>query len=159
MADVTADNTAAFVYSTLTNATKIVDYEFKGDLPVIVKSVVIAGGAGVNRKRQFATPLGVSTRVSQEQLDFLNSNNEFKRLVSEKWITVVKTGGAWGAPNADKVAADMQQRDGSAPIVPNDLSSVGIKPADVANAGEDGTEPTTLPRTVPLPTAPKNATI
>lgn len=135
------------VYSTITNSTAYVQYD-KGvnDMPREVKRVVIQGGAGVAQKRTLYTPLGVATEVSKEELDFLEGDANFQRHVKAGFLKVVKT----GRTDADVVAADMQQRDGSAPLVPNDFVMTG---KDVPLIGSEVpiTPPTTAPRTNRLP--------
>lgn len=135
---------AWFVYSTCTNGTDFVEWASgANDIPRKVRSVSIQGGAGIVQRRTLVTMLGVKTDVTQEDMDFLNSNQEFMRMKSEGWLTVVKASG-WQA-DPDSVAADMSQRDGSSPFVPNDFGE-----EDAPRVGKDkGSSYTNLPRTIP----------
>ncbi len=137
-----------YVYSTLTNGQRFVKYENMGnDLPVVVASVEINGGAGVARKQTLLTPYGVRTDISADQMDFLNQNAMFKKMVAGGWLTVTKATG-WGV-DPDAIAADMSQRDGSAPLVPADFSDKD-RPTIGSTSGNVGTPPTTRPRTIPI---------
>lgn len=135
------------VYSTITNSSSYVQYE-KGnnDMPREVKRVTIGGGAGIAQKRTLYTPLGVSTEVSKDDLDFLEADANFQRHVKAGFLKVVRTGKA----DADVVAVDMQQRDGSAPLVPNDFAMTDKK-VPLIGSELPITPPTTAPRTNRLP--------
>lgn len=133
------------VYSTMTNNSEYVEYKTNttNNLAIPVRKVVIKGGAGVSQKRTLITPLGVRTEVSAEDLAFLQNDVNFKRHVDAGFLKVVSK----GKPDADAVAADMQQRDGSAPLVPNDYVD-GSQP----KVGDEKpvSEVTTAPRSKPL---------
>ncbi len=107
------------------------------------RSVRINGGAGLAQKRTLLTPLGVSTEVSVEELAFLQDTSteagqHFKAHVDAGFITIVNR----GKPNAEKVAANMEQRDGAAPMVPNDY----VDKNPPKTGGEVKAEVTTKPR-------------
>jgi hypothetical protein len=109
-----------FVYSTATNATTYALYhenpEYKG-LNRIKKSVTIAGGSNVAAKRTLYTPVGVGTEVTQDDLDFLLTVPAFQRHIERGFVKVSKD----TRDNAEVAAADMNNRDGSAPLVPGDF--------------------------------------
>lgn len=143
-------NSASYaVYSTLTSGVDYVEWKQTADLPVKGFTVAIAGGAGVAHKRGLITPFGVKTEVTEDEMNFLNSNDAFKRALSDGWHTVIKISG-W-MDSADNVAAAMMQRDGSAPLVPNDFNHLPTELQPKVNGSRaDGTEPTVLPRTRPF---------
>lgn len=106
------------VYSTITNDSAYTEYRSGvNDLPIRVRSVTIKGGAGVSKVKTMETPLGVRTEVSNDVLAFLEKDVNFQRHVQAGFLRVVKT----GKPDVAAVAADMNQRDGCAPYVPNDF--------------------------------------
>lgn len=87
-----------------------------------VRSVTVKGGANVANKR-FAltdgilTPDGVATQVSDDDLEFLESNEVFKKHLQGGYVKVLKS-----KPDASKVAKDMTSRDQSAPLTPNSFT-------------------------------------
>ncbi len=106
-----------YVYSTLTNGNEYAEYEPGGaDIPVLKKKVEIKGGANVANKKSLITPLGVATRVSDEDLEFLKNHPEFQRHMKAGYISIGKT-------NADpeKFASNMKGPDESAPLTPADF--------------------------------------
>jgi hypothetical protein len=143
-------NTSFLIYSTITNDTQITEWlNLTTDgkvLPTIGRRFTLRGGAGVANKRTLVTPLGVMTEASADEMDFLNNHVMFKQLVATGWVKVVKATG-W-QNDVDGVVADMKQRDGSAPLVPNDFSE---STTPKTGGGQMVTEPTMLPRSVPLP--------
>jgi hypothetical protein len=105
-----------YVYSTKTSATT---YTFTkkggGDLPVIVDSIRIEGGANVTNKN-FITPLGVMTKITSEQLALLETHPVFKRHVENGFISVRKS-----KVDEEVAVADMAGRDKSAPLTDADF--------------------------------------
>lgn len=79
-------------------------------------SVFIKGGAGLANDR-LITPLGVHTEISDEDYAILLKNPVFKIHVDNGFIQVEGK-----AADAEKVAANMQRRDKSAPLVPQDFA-------------------------------------
>jgi hypothetical protein len=139
---------AYHVYSTLTAPQAFTEWKKGGgDLPVMGRVVHIAGGTGVIKKRTFSTPLGVKTEISDEDYAFLMDTSHgagmaFAEFIANGWITVTKK-----LADPDKAAANMSQRDGSAPIVPNDYSDESKRPKVSSDPKE---APTTKPRTKPV---------
>lgn len=106
-----------YVYSTLTASNNYTGYTERGnDRPLVSKQVLIAGGHGVSNKH-FMTPMGVVTAVSDEDLEFLENNPEFKAHKERGFIKVQKK-----KVETERVAADMVTRDKSAPVVPQDYN-------------------------------------
>lgn len=105
-----------YVYSTLTNQQNFHDHHPPvNNIRSIKHTVVIKGGANIPNK-QIVTHLGVATRVSDEDLEFLKKNATFKDFVKNGYITYDEA-----KRNPEKVAADMAGRDKSAPLTENDF--------------------------------------
>lgn len=106
-----------YVYSTLTASQKYTTYK-KGnnDMAVIDRQIVINGGAGISDKF-LRTPNGVVTNVTHEDFELLKSNKAFMRHLERGYIKVDDK-----LHDADSVAADMERRDGSAPLVDGDFA-------------------------------------
>jgi len=116
-----------YIYSTLTTGMTYTSYKQGGaDLPVVEHRVHVAGGANVADKH-LLTPRGVVTEVSDEDLEHLERNQLFQRHKANGFILVdtIKVD-----PEI-KVAADMEQKDDSAPLTPEDYpdSAEGAKPS------------------------------
>lgn len=104
-----------YVYSTLSNDQLYVSYRTDAaGVPQATSQVFIAGGANLMTKH-FVTPLGVATKVTAEQLTELRQNDMFKLHQANGFITVSES-----KQDAEVVAADMEGRDQSAPIVAED---------------------------------------
>lgn len=108
-----------FVYSTLSTDVFYVPYHEKldqNDMPIAEKDagVLIKGGANVATKH-LVTPKGVVTTVSDEQLEMLEKNDLFQ-LHKKNGFIIVDT----SKVDPEVRAADMEQRDDSAPATPND---------------------------------------
>ena len=113
-----------YVYSTITCDTSYPEYvdNTNKDLGVIKKrpdgkpmTVIINGGHGVANKHMF-TPRGVVTRVSDEDMEYLKANVNFKRHVAAGFITFEKK-----EVDVEKRAESMNDKDGSAPLTPKDF--------------------------------------
>lgn len=109
-----------YVYSTLTAGMVYTrTTQGGGDLPITTAEVYIAGGANVPDK-YMRTPEGaVVTSVTDEELTILQENEVFK-LHEKNGFVVVK--GKEAEPEV--VAADMETRDDSAPLVDGDFEGV-----------------------------------
>lgn len=104
-----------YVYSTLSNDNIYANYDNAGsnkDTPVLLRSVLIKGGAGIATKH-LVTPLGIATKVTDDELEHLNSNEDFQRHVKNGYIKFDNK-----KVNADIAAKDMEKRDRSAPYDP-----------------------------------------
>lgn len=117
-----------FVYSTLATDVIYQAYETGGaDIPVATHSVLIKGGAGV-ANQNIITPLGVMTKITEEQMAICESNNIFQLHRKNKFIVVRES-----QSEIETVVADMEGRDNSAPLVPEDFTDTdGAKPQAVA---------------------------
>lgn len=106
------------VYSTATNGTTYSDYAKGGaDLPVRVRNVTVKGGRGWTPTRGKAFFPGI-TEVSDDDAEFLMGNEAFIRHEKAGFVRIES-----GKPEAEKVVADMELSDGSAPLVPEDFTA------------------------------------
>ena len=107
-----------YVYSTLTANQLYTSWkQGANDMPNIEKQVLIKGGAGLANKN-FITPLGVATSVTDNELDCLNENTEFLLHKKNGFIVVQKK-----KVDVEVAVSDMQTRDKSSPIVPQDFDA------------------------------------
>lgn len=105
-----------YIYSTLANNMKYVDYDepIEGQkIRGVRHSVTIEGKVGVANKN-FITPRGAVTKVSDEDFKMLEKNTAFKDHVKNGFIKYEKK-----EASIDKVVKDMKARDVSAPITPD----------------------------------------
>jgi hypothetical protein len=151
-----------YVYSTATNHNKYTEWHPRPggkdtvSIPTVKRSVLIKGGAGIARNPGLITPFGVRTAIEDTDYEWLKDDPAFKRHVAAGFVKVSKS-----ATDPDKAADSMKQRDGSAPLVPNDFKASGANPpttqirtesnsAAQIDFSKGGTPPTTKPRSVPL---------
>lgn len=123
-----------FVVSTLTANMKYTNWE-KGasDLKRRARSVLIQGGSNVANKH-LVTPRGVITKVSAEQVEILESNPSFKRHKERGYVKVEKYKAA-----VEKMVSDMESRDLSAPLTPDDYNAEdAAAPKTNKPDGDDG---------------------
>lgn len=107
-----------YVYSTLTCDNIYATYDNSGsnkDTPVLVSQILIKGGAGIATKH-LVTPLGIVTNVSDDDLEILKTNDDFKSHMENEFIKIDKK-----KVDVEVAAADMASRDKSAPVVPEDI--------------------------------------
>lgn len=106
-----------YVFSTLSCPQKYTTWTQGGnEIPTPDQHVMIHGGANVPDEN-FRTPLGVMTKVSEEQLQLLKNNSDFLLHEKNMFITVREK-----AYDPEVVVADMATRDQSAPLVDNDFA-------------------------------------
>jgi hypothetical protein len=108
-----------FIFSTLTCTNTFAVFAPKSDpkaLSRVVKRIAILGGHGTKNPAGIDTPQGVVTKITDEELDLLQSMVGFRQQVEAGYIVVDKK-------NADpeKKAASMNPKDGSAPLTPKDF--------------------------------------
>jgi hypothetical protein len=129
--------TSHYVYSTLAAHVKYTRYhkqEVKLSLvpgvapkiteaPIVEKFVLIKGRAGVAPPgvRKLETPLGVVTQVNDDELELLEANEVFQTHVKNGFIQIRSDN---VSPEV-AVAAGMESRDVSAPIVEADMERIG----------------------------------
>jgi len=116
-----------FVFSTLSAPQLYQNWkEGAADLPVPAGDPVrIEGGANV-ASRNLVTPRGVVTKVTEEQYAYLLENRHFCEHVENGFIEVKEAN-----EDADRVAANLEGKDKSAPLTPGDYpaTQAGAKPA------------------------------
>lgn len=106
----------AFVYSTATAPIKYTGFkDTSNDLKEITYEITIKGGHGLVDKN-FITPQGVMTIVTAEEAEILLKDDHFKMHVERGFMRLEKT-----KADTEKVSSDMEQRDKSAPLVPQDF--------------------------------------
>lgn len=109
-----------YVYSTLSANVDYTGYkQGGGDLPIVDGYVRIGGHANVANKH-FDTPRGVVTGISSDELDFLKSHPVFQLHEKNGFVVVEKSN-----EDIEKVVADMEGREPSAPLVPEDFEAEG----------------------------------
>lgn len=120
-----------YVYSTLATDTAYTEWREGGaDLPVPGRAIVIKGGTGVANKN-FITPMGVVTKITEEELSVLKENKVFQMHEQNGFIRY-----SYAQTDPEKVATkDMATRDNSAPIVPQDYSEDPESPGAKPDAG------------------------
>jgi hypothetical protein len=109
-----------YVYSTLSNDNIYASYDNSGtnkDTPVLQRSILIKGGAGIATKH-LLTPLGIVTKVTDDELEHLQKNEDFQLHIKNGFIKFDKK-----KVDPEVAAADMASRDKSAPYVPEDIDS------------------------------------
>jgi hypothetical protein len=115
-----------FVYSTATNSIAYTLYEKNASREFAVAQkksdgkrfvVVINGGHGVANKF-VVTPKGVVTQVSDEDMDMLLNDVSFQRHLKAGFMCYDKK-----EVSPEKMAENMTQKDGSAPITDEDFKT------------------------------------
>lgn len=109
-----------YIYSTLANDQAYTDHEplsDKGALQREKQRVIIKGGAGVANDR-LITPLGVVTKITDQEMSVLQKNEVFRLHKQNGYIKIGNH-----EVDAEVMAADMTTRDESAPMVPGDFNA------------------------------------
>lgn len=107
-----------YVFSTLANDQLYTNWLQGGnDLPQKGHAVLVKGGTGVANDR-LITPLGVATEITDYDLEELKKNPSFLAHEKEGFITVRNK-----KAETEKVAADMNLKDESAPMTHTDYAS------------------------------------
>lgn len=88
-----------------------------------VNSVLVKGGAGVQNKKNFETPRGVATVVSDKALEALRQHPLFQEMESEGYFFVEEKEVRIPSEGAieERVDSDMADRDSSAQDTKEDL--------------------------------------
>jgi hypothetical protein len=114
------ENVMPFVYST---ATASVDYTFfhppqpGANVGRIKKKITIQGGANLaDRKNCLITPQGFVTKVTDEELEMLESNFHFCAARDAGFHVVSKS----NKTSVENMIENMVKKDGSAPKTPDD---------------------------------------
>lgn len=111
-----------FVLSTLASTTVYAGYHANdnaGQLPRVKHSVTIEGGAGVANKN-FITPRGVVTAITEEDAAFLKDHKVFRRHADRGFVSFSESDPGQAV---DSAVAGMEGRDKSAPLVEEDFQN------------------------------------
>lgn len=124
---------SVYVFSTLTASHGYTTWKhIEGrHLPVEASRVLIHGGANLPSK-VLVTPKGVMTKISDAEYAELLENVVFQRQKERGFITVEKK-----AYNSEKIARDLEEKDGSAPMVEKDFTDEGKKPPSTGDPHSD----------------------
>lgn len=114
-----------YVISTLSNDQNYCVYADRQDVKVVVKEILIKGGANIqNRRTLYASSQGVITPVTEVDFADLEKNPVFKMHQEKGFITVRKT----NESDARKASEKMTTKDKSAQLTPEDYRNrKGIK--------------------------------
>ena len=108
-----------YIYSTMTCGTTFAVYAPKTDpnsLSRVVKRIEIKGGHGLKNPQAIDTPIGVVTKVTDEELELLEQMVAFRQQVESGFLVVDKK-----QSDPEKKAASMNPKDNSAPLTPKDF--------------------------------------
>lgn len=131
-----------FIYSTLAASVNYDNHSTGGgDLPVPSEPIVIQGGANIPDKYMRTPDGAVVTPVTEAQLEALKLNPVFQLHEKNGFIKISDK-----KHDTEKVAADMEGRDNSAPLVEGDFQE-GQAPTVNGTPNEDD---------APKPTAKTN---
>lgn len=123
-----------YVFSTLSTDTAYTDYaDGGGDMPVVKSTITIKGGANVADKN-LVTPMGVMTKVSEEELAALKNNKVFQLHEKNGYIKVMEK--PYGIEEV-VVGEGMKEKDASAPLTPSDYEDSN-GPQPVVAKGKKG---------------------
>ena len=104
------------------------DYTFyepgPGGTSRVVKTIAVAGGAGVSNPKTLHTPGGAVTIISAEEAELLGKHPLFQEHAAAGHVEIVKA----RQVDADKAGADLAQDAGSAPVTPADYTKKGKTP-------------------------------
>lgn len=114
-----------YIYSTLSAPVAYTFYvKGGGDLPSVKQKIIIKGGANVANEH-FVTPQGVVTEVTDQELQLLKDHKLFKFHIEKGYIKIDSK------KEIEAAIADMNGRDVSAPVVPQDyMNDEGPKPSE-----------------------------
>lgn len=112
-----------YIASTSTCPTSYTEWSHGPDNRLIKgRSVVIKGGYGMANEN-FVTPQGaVITEVTEDELNFLQSDHHFKEHEKNGFVTIIA---GRKAPSGERVEKDMSPGDKSQPIRPEQFKNDG----------------------------------
>ena len=113
-----------YVISTMSNDQNYCVYADRNDVKVVVKEIVIKGGANVqNRRTLQISSQGVTTPISEADYEDLKKNPVFNFHQDHGYIKVVQT----NESDARKKVEKMASKDKSAQLTPQDYKDRGFK--------------------------------
>ena len=99
----------AFIISKLSSDTDYVVYgDVTGGKKVILKHILIKGGAGVTDKKTLLLPGGFATEVSEEDLELLEKNHVFQIHKKNGHVSVMHNATKYEAQDTAENAEDLQ---------------------------------------------------
>lgn len=99
----------AYIISKLSSDTDYVVYgDVTGGKKVILKHILIKGGAGVTDKKTLLLPGGFATEVSEEDLELLEKNHVFQIHKKNGHISVMHKASKYEAAEKAENSADLQ---------------------------------------------------
>lgn len=108
-----------YVASTLSASVEYAGYVQDGnDLPQLEHRVLVKGGANIANK-YFVTPRGVITEVNDEDAKFLEQHELFRLHKKNGYVEILES----KPSDPDDVAANMETRDESSPLVDQDYEA------------------------------------
>lgn len=114
-----------YITSTMSSAIAYCFYKtLPGGMRAVEREVLVKGGANVADKRTILTPKGVSTEVTEEELELLKKHPLFKEHLQKGFVTVVDTK---YREEAEKAARSLEKKDASAPKTPDDYKQKTTK--------------------------------
>lgn len=128
-----------YIFSTLSASVAYTKFD-GSDVPRPVGRVVIAGGANVIDKA-LVTPQGVMTKITAEEYAQIKQDKVFQLHVENGFIKVRSS-----SSDAEKVAKDMSEKDGSAQLQPTDFPEDGPQPVLVDEDDKKPAKKTTTPK-------------
>lgn len=118
-----------YVYSTATNDAAYVEWQKGGaDLPVRARTITVKGGRGWTPTRGKSLFPGI-TEITPEEADFLMRNEDFIRHEKAGFVRIEAA-----RADAEKVIADMEINDGSAPLTEEDFKAE-VTADDIVHGG------------------------
>jgi hypothetical protein len=120
---------AYHVYSTLTASQKFPAWKQGGaDLKVYDKFVCVKGGANLTDKN-FVTPQGVVTSLTDDEYEMVKDNATFNKFVDRGFFKVTKK----KVSDISKAVSDLNARDKSAPLTDGDFEKDKAPKLNVVN--------------------------
>lgn len=108
----------AFVTSTMSAPISYVFYKtLPGGMQAVAEEITIKGGANVADKKTILTPRGVSTELTDAQIEALKKHPIFREHLKNGFVTIVETK---YKEKAEKAVKSLEKKDGSAPKTPAD---------------------------------------
>lgn len=119
-----------YVYSTATSDSIFTTYTKTepGQAGKVLQQVLIKGGANLAKgKGQLITKYGYRTEVTDHELELLKGSTNFQKMITAGFLRVDER-----KLDAEKIAGEMEPRDESAPLVPQDYhENDTAKPNDI----------------------------
>ena len=96
-----------------------------GEVPRIITSVTVRGGADIANAKTLITPLGVKTLVDEDELALLNENPIYKMHKANGFVFAEKDPGAVDVDARVAEVMEVSKSDGTAPLTEAKSSKIG----------------------------------